>query len=134
MPAKSSAAERLRPTIWDALVVIGVLAAALLLLPVLRPKTGGRLRAEISLDSAVIASYDLDRLTEPQSLTVDAPYPLVVEAEPGRIRIAESACPGGDCVHTGWADRAGDRIICLPNRLVITLSGEADLEFDAVSG
>ena len=78
MPAKSSAAERLRPTIWDALVVIGVLAAALLLLPVLRPKTGGRLRAEISLDSAVIASYDLDRLTEPQSLTVDAPYPLVV--------------------------------------------------------
>lgn len=134
MPAKSPAVERLRPTPWDALIAALVLAAAVLLIFALRPAAGGSLTAEVALDGQVIARYELDRLTDTVRLPVECPYPLVVEAEQGRIRIAESACPGGDCVHTGWADRAGGRIICLPNRLVISLSGKAILEFDAVSG
>lgn len=68
-------------------------------------------------------------------LVVDeAPYPLTIQAEPGRIRIAESACPSQDCVHTGWISRAGQQIICLPDKLVISLSGSGSQEFDAISG
>ncbi len=64
----------------------------------------------------------------------EAPYPLTIQAEPGRIRIAESACPSQDCVHTGWISRAGQQIICLPDKLVISLSGSGSQEFDAISG
>ena len=134
MSAKSPAAERLRPTPWDVLVVVCVAAAAVALLFVLRPAEGDRLTAEIVLDGVPVARYELDRLSGPVRLPVDAPYPLVVEAEPGRIRIAESACPGGDCVHTGWINRAGERIICLPNRLVISITGVSDQTFDAMTG
>ena len=59
---------------------------------------------------------------------------LTIQAEPGRIRIAESACPSQDCVHTGWISRAGQQIICLPDKLVISLSGSGSQEFDAISG
>ena len=136
IPVKPPAAERLRPTPWDALIAALVLGAAVLLALSLRPAPAGPLTAVITLDGQIVAQYELDRLTEPAALPVGGPYPLVVEAEPGRIRIAESACPGGDCLRSGWADRAGDRIICLPNRLVISLTGgeEAVPEFDAVSG
>ena len=79
--------------------------------------------------------YELSTLTGPVTLVVDeAPYPLTIQAEPGRIRIAESACPSQDCVHTGWISRAGQQIICLPDKLVISLSGSGSQEFDAISG
>ena len=91
--------------------------------------------ATVVLDGETIAQYDLTTLTEPVTLEVDgAPYPLTIQAEPGRIRILESSCPGQDCVHTGWADQAGQQIICLPNRLVISLEGGTTEKIDAVTG
>ena len=134
MSVRLPAAERQRPTPWDALVAACVAAAGGLLLLGLRPAEGGRLTARVVLDGEEVAQYQLDQIAEPVRLELDAPYPLVVEVEPGRIRVAESTCPGGDCVHTGWVSRAGGRIICLPNRLVITVTGERSQEFDAVTG
>lgn len=136
IPAKSRGADRLRPTPWDSVVIAAVIAAAVLLLLALRPAGGGDLRALVTLDGAVIAEYDLSSLSQPLQLSVDCPYPLVIEAEQGRIHISESECPGGDCVHTGWVSRAGGQIVCLPNRLVISLSAPAAAEdgVDAVTG
>ena len=134
MSVKSPAGERLRPSAWDALIVLCVAAAAVLLLIALRPAEGGRLTAEVALDGRVVARFELDRLDRPEKLELDAPYPLTVEVQPGRIRISESECPGGDCVHTGWISRAGSQMICLPNRLVIAVTGDAHQEFDAVTG
>ena len=62
-----------------------------------------------------------------------ARYPITVEAERGRIRVAHSDCPSQDCVHTGWVSRSGGQIVCLPNRLVITVTG-GTAEADAVTG
>ena len=133
MTTRSPAAERRRPTPWDLLVAILVAAAAVALLLALRQDTGNFLTATVVLET--IAQYDLTTLTEPVTLEVDgASYPLTIQAEPGRIRILESSCPGQDCVHTGWADRAGQQIICLPNRLVISLEGGATGDIDAVTG
>ena len=91
--------------------------------------------ASVVLEGETIAEYELSTLTGPVTLVVDeAPYPLTIQAEPGRIRITESACPSQDCVHTGWISRAGQQIICLPDKLVISLSGSGSQEFDAISG
>ena len=129
------AAERRRPTLWDAAVVLAVAAAALLLFFQISPSEGNFLTATVVLDGEVIAEYVLSALTDPVSLRLDdIPYPLTIQAEPGRIRIVESSCPSQDCVHIGWVDRVGAQIICLPNRLVISLSGAAEPDFDAVSG
>ena len=112
-----------------------VAAAAVALLFFLQPEESNFLTASVVLEGETIAEYELSTLTGPVTLVVDeAPYPLTIQAEPGRIRIAESACPSQDCVHTGWISRAGQQIICLPDKLVISLSGSGSQEFDAISG
>ncbi|WP_297213026.1 NusG domain II-containing protein [uncultured Flavonifractor sp.] len=135
MATRSSAADRRRPTPGDLLVVLAVAAAAVALLLALRQESGNFLTASVVLDGETIAQYDLAALTGPVTLEVDgALYPLTIQAEPGRIRILESSCPGQDCVHTGWASQAGQQIICLPNRLVISLEGRIPGDIDAVTG
>ena len=132
---RSSAAERTLPTFWDALVVLAVLAAAGSLLFLFRPRSGNFLTARIVLDHELVAEIELTALTGPVTLEVPgAPYPITVEAEPGRIRIAHSGCPSQDCVHTGWVSRSGGQIVCLPNRLVISVSGSDAPEVDGITG
>lgn len=131
---KFSAAERTRPTLLDGLVVLAVLAAAGTILFAFRPETGNFLTARIVLDNEVVAELPLSTLTQPVALDVPgAEYPITVEAEPGRVRVLHSDCPSQDCVHTGWVSRSGGQIICLPNRLVVTVTG-GTAEADAVTG
>ena len=132
---KSPAAERRRPTPWDAVVALAVIAFAVVLIVLLRPTQGSAITAVVTLDGEPVAQYRLDQVTQPETLTVDeAPYPLPISLEPGRICIDHSDCPSQDCVNTGGISRSGQQIICLPNRLVISLSGSEYEEFDAVTG
>ncbi|MBM6977734.1 NusG domain II-containing protein [Intestinimonas butyriciproducens] len=131
---RSSAADRVRPTPLDALVALAVLAAAAAILFAFRPKSGNFLTARIVLDNELVAELPLSALSE--TVTLDVPgarYPITVEAENGRVRVSHSECPSQDCVHTGWVSRSGGQIICLPNRLVITVTG-GGADADAVTG
>ena len=132
---RPSAADRRRPVWGDGLVALLVAAAAVVLLFLFRPEGGNFLTATVVLEGETIARYDLSALAGPEDLEVEgAAYPITIQAEPGRIRILESGCPGQDCVHTGWASQAGQQIICLPNRLGISLSGGASDDIDAITG
>ena len=132
---RSPAADRCRPTLWDGVVALAVVALAVLLVFLLRPAEGGSLTAVVTLDGVQVVQYQLDQLSQPVTLTVDeGAYPLTIRAEEGRICIEHSDCPSQDCVRTGWISRPGQQIICLPNRLVISLSGTEPESFDAVTG
>ena len=132
---RSPAADRRRPTLWDGLVVLAVVAFAVLLVFLLRPAEGSAVTAVITLDGETVAQYRLDQLSQPVTLDVEgAAYLLTIRAEQGRICIEHSDCPSQDCVRTGWISRPGQQIICLPNRLVISLSGTEPEPFDAVTG
>ena len=131
---RSSAADRVRPTPLDALVALAVLAAAAAILFAFRPKSGNFLTARIVLDNELVAELPLSAHSE--TVTLDVPgarYPITVEAEQGLVRVSHSECPSQDCVHTGWVSRSGGQIICLPNRLVITVTG-GGADADAVTG
>ena len=132
----SFSAERLRPRWADGLVLALLLAAALLLLLALRPREGGRLTAVVTLNGEELFRQELDRLEEPVLMEVEgARYPITIEFEQGRARVAHTECPGKDCEHMGWVSRAGGQIVCLPNRLAVTLSGgAAGGAVDGVSG
>ena len=99
-PARSSAADRQRPTLWDALIAVLVLLVAGLLFWSLRPGTApAALTAEVRLDGVLVGTYPLDQSAEhPVLVEVDAPWPVTLELEPGRVRIAHSDCPSQDCV------------------------------------
>ena len=40
------------------------------------------------------------------------------------IRMRTSPCRFQRCVHRGWIRRQGDMIVCIPNRIVMTIQGK----------
>ena len=58
---------------------------------------------------------------------------ISIEIKPGNgVHILESSCPAKVCVHTGWIKRPGETIICLPNKILLEISG-GNKEYDAIS-
>jgi hypothetical protein len=96
----------------------------------------GRAEAEIYIGDELIDTVSLDADREFE-VSRDGSYNLI-EVSGGRIRVAEADCPDKTCVHTGAKGRAGDLIVCLPNRLQIKIKGgsadEPENGVDAVSG
>jgi len=58
--------------------------------------------------------------------------PSRLEVRDGRVRFVDSPCVGRLCVHSGWLSRSGQVAACLPNGIVVEVTG-GDREFDAIS-
>ena len=78
-----------------------------------------------------------DSITE-ISLGVDGRYPVsgplgtaLLVVEKGRAHLENASCPLKICEAMGPIDRSGQVIVCLPNRIVVKVSGPE--EVDAVS-
>jgi len=54
-----------------------------------------------------------------------------VSVKEGKVSMAEANCPDQVCVHTRPADREGQSIVCLPNRVVVEVRS---LKKDAIDG
>lgn len=57
---------------------------------------------------------------------------LVIEN--GEAYISSASCPDHICVRQGRISFDGETIVCLPNRLVVTIEGGEDAETDASAG
>ena len=113
------------------LVLAGAACAAFLLL---RPAGAGTV-ARITLDGEVVDEIDLSAVTEGYTLTVEGPggFSNTIRVEPGRIRVEAAGCPDQVCVHQGYISHGSVPIVCLPNRLVIEITGGGD-SLDAAAG
>ena len=58
---------------------------------------------------------------------------VVIEVKEGRVRVVESSCFQKICVNTGWINKPGQNIVCLPNKVLVTIEGKKSPEIDAVS-
>ena len=124
---------KLKPTLWDALVVLAVLALAGLLAarPFLAAKTAGELTISIAIDGETVERCALSNY---EGGTYESRgYTLTVAVENGAVRVSESDCPNQDCVHSGAISRAGQSIVCLPARVAVTLEGAAS-DYDLIAG
>jgi hypothetical protein len=84
----------------------------------------------VSVDGVIIDRYTLPYYGEAQLTALDYPCTLVLDGYSARV--TDSTCPGHDCEHIGTITRAGESIVCIPNRMIITLDGAATT--DAVTG
>lgn len=122
---------------FDALAAAFVLALAALVAFGFYGQRGseGPLTATVSLDGETIGVYSLAALREELLLSPEGlSYPLTIRLTSDGAEVIESSCPSLDCQHTGHISRSGESIICLPNKLVIRLSGGSDDGVDAVLG
>lgn len=58
---------------------------------------------------------------------------VVIEVKDGGVRVVESSCLQKICVNTGRINRPGQNIICLPNKVLVTIEGKESSKVDAVS-
>lgn len=131
-----ASSPKLRPTWWDG--AVAALVAALAVLSAVwyygGLESSGPLTATILHRGQVVQTVRLDRLTEELIVLVEGTYHLTVTLNKTGVRVSESDCPGQDCVHTGTITRAGQSIVCLPEQVVVQLSGGGTGGPDAVLG
>lgn len=92
---------KLKPTKWDALVVLAVLLLALGLgaRPYFAAKSAGELTVSIAIDGETVERCALSNY---EGGTYESRgYTLTVAVENGAVRVSESDCPNQDCVHSG---------------------------------
>lgn len=106
------------------LIVCG--AAALLLQS---GETGST--AEIYSQGELVATVDFSH-DDTFTITVDGGENQIV-IENGEIYVASATCPDQVCVDHGPA-AAGSPVVCLPNQLVISLTGDDGSGVDASTG
>lgn len=144
---------KLRPTVWDGLVVLCVAALALGLafFQWRGGSSAGELTAVVTIDGVEADRFrpaellEAPRTYSANGYTLEVVYSLRGEAsqldhvnnggESG-LRVARSDCPTQDCVRTGTITRSGQSVVCLPARFILRLEGGTpeDGAVDAVLG
>ena len=76
---------------------------------------------DISCDGQLFGSYPL---SEDREITVERDGHInKITIKNGTVSMSFSDCQGQDCVHQGAISQTGESIICLPNKVVLEISG-----------
>lgn len=120
------------PVKWgDCVIIALVLALALAVALPFYLRPSDRLTCEIVQDDEIVQTIALtDAVHETVTVTGDAVNHIEVTGE--GVRFTESTCPDQVCVRSGLLTRAGQSAVCLPNRVIVRLTGAAAPEVDAV--
>lgn len=113
------------------LAVFLVIGLLLLAWWYLRPVPAGGI-AEVAVDGEVVAELPL---SEDAEMVVEGygggENTLVIRD--GTADITSASCPDGVCVRHRAISRDGESIICLPNRVVVTIRGGEKGDVDGVA-
>ena len=115
------------------LIAVVLLSAGVLLWRKLNPKPAQI--AKISQNGHLLDEIDLSQVKEPYSFVIEGENGALntVQVEPGRICISEASCPDQICVHQGWISDGSEPIVCLPNQVIIQITGGGS-QVDAATG
>ena len=93
---------------------------------------GGNSHVVVEVDGRHVLELSLDTNV---TKTVEGPLgKTVIVIEDGTARVIESHCPHHYCVRMGRISRSGEIIICVPNRVMVTIRGGNEEEsFDGVT-
>lgn len=96
---------------------IAAFAIAAILLAIYLAVPGKGSRAVVEKDGTVLESITLDH-SEQRSYGG-----VLVNFSPQGVSVEKADCPDKVCLNTGTIEKAGEAIICVPNRLSIRLEG-----------
>lgn len=123
-------------TIYDKILIIIVVIASLIMLLIpfyyFRASEDDELYLIVQQDNQIVREVALaDSYDSPIHFTVEGPIGIHhIEINQGRVRVeAPPDDPLKICEKTGWIDRKGPVIICVPNRLSLWIeSTNSDID------
>lgn len=87
--------------------------------------------AEIYYDGEIIESVNLTDKEEKKIVTGENES-VVIVAKDGKVYFEKSDCPDKVCINSGELSENGDFASCLPEKVVIKVSGEKQSDIDAI--
>ena len=111
----------------SAKLALGALTACVLLCcgALLLPEGDGT-SARITRNGVLLYEIDLQKEAGQRYIditTEDGTILNRISVEPGRIRVEHANCPDQVCVNQGWIQDSALPIVCLPNKLIIEITG-----------
>ena len=118
-------------TLPDKILIAGLVIVALASFPAIRHFHHEGKRALIELDGETVGNFPLD---EDRLIPVEGKLGTTrVEISVKGVRVLDSPCPYKLCIKSGSIRRSGETLVCLPNRVVVRITGDEGEEVDAVS-
>ena len=123
----------IRDFIFLACIFLGLLLVFLSQRKIAKPgkyvlvTVSGQEYTKVPLVNAVSLTIDIEK---------DGVVTNILHVENGAAFITDAECPDKLCVKQGKISRLNETIVCLPNEVVVTVTGEEtqDRDIDAVSG
>ncbi len=90
----------------------------------------------IKSDGKLFATYSL---YEDRTIEVPAPGDSdgfnIVEIKAGKVSVTDASCSNQVCVNSSEISKSGESIVCLPNKLVVSIEGdkEGGEDYDSVT-
>ncbi len=116
---------------WDWILFIAIMLSSLLVFiyftgKIKAPDKDAQGIVSITKNGRPYGSFDLneDRLIDMGS--------NVIAIKDGFVYMEEADCKNQICVNTGKISAPGQNIVCLPNRIIVTITGKEE-GFDAVA-
>ena len=107
--------------IWDVVLIVLLLALiALSLYFALSPTTGEKVEIYVNGDL-----YDALPLSKDAKVMLEH---ITVIVEDGSVHVEDADCRDKICEKRGSISKSGQTIVCLPNRVVIKVSGKGEVE------
>lgn len=113
----------------DVIVISAILFLSLVLLLIVTLSKEKGATVVVEIDGTTVATYLLDENGE---YSLNGGTNILV-IEDGKAYLNYSNCPDHTCEKTGKIQYVGQSIICLPNKITITIQGEAEGGVDFVS-
>ncbi len=86
---------------------------------------------EVFVDGKIVYSYSLSDTVNEVINTEWGENHLVIEE--GKVFILEADCPDKLCVRQKEIDKTGESIVCLPHKLVVSVTDGEEREIDAIA-
>ena len=115
----------------DILLVLAllILGGGLWLYSTLTRETGAEV--VVSVDGAELCRLPLSESMEMMIGEGEKQNLLIISD--GEAYIAEASCPDHVCVKSGSVSFSGQTIVCLPNKVVVSIAGGGDSDLDGVA-
>jgi hypothetical protein len=115
-----------------ALILVSLLSSGIILYSSAKAKYQSQY-IEIQVDGDIYKKIPFKSSTEE---TIDLKTELgenIIRISKGYVQILDADCPDKVCVKDGSISKPGQSLVCLPNRVVVEIKGEKDVDVDDVS-
>ena len=86
----------------------------------------------VTVDGSTYGTYSLAQ-NQRVEIIIDGATTNILEIQDGKADMVEADCPDKLCVHQKAISKNNETIICLPNKVVVQVTGGEESEFDSVA-